>query len=362
MKSHHFEINPDIASASTIPGAFYSDPEIFEQSKEKIFLNSWQLVGDLDLIKIPGQVHPFTLLDGVIDEPLLLTRDNQDQIHCMSNVCTHRGTLVAECPGNLKTLRCRYHGRKFDLSGKFESMPEFEGAKCFPSKKDDLPEVSFDTLGKLIFASLKPECSFDTVMAPIKERIDWLPLSDLMLLPSYTRDYLVHANWALYCENYLEGFHIPYVHPSLAKIIDYSQYAVELFSHSVLQLGVAKAGERSFDVPKSSPDFGKPMAAYYFWVWPNLMLNFYPWGLSVNIVKPLAVNRCKVSYLTYMYPNEVQDDASINFIDRVEREDEEIVESVQKGVRSRLYESGRFSPTREQGVHHFQRMLAQRLG
>lgn len=361
MSRKEFFIHPDIAQAETLPSIFYSDPEIYEEAKERIFLPSWQLVGDLDMVKIPGQVHPITLLEGVIDEPLLLTRSLDDKVNCLSNVCTHRGTLVAECPGNHKNLRCRYHGRKFSLDGKFESMPEFEGVKCFPTKRDDLPSVEFGQLGKLLFASLKPEISFNDFIKPVLDRVSFLPLAKLDQLPAYTRDYVVQAHWALYCENYLEAFHIPFVHPSLTKMLEFSEYRTELFGSSVLQIGVARSGERVFELPKDSPEFGKPICAYYFWLWPNLMLNFYPWGLSVNIVKPLGLNRTKVSYLTYVYPNERYDDSEITFLDRVEREDEEVVEMVQRGLKSRLYTAGRVSPTQEQGLHHFQRMIADRF-
>ncbi len=104
--------------------------------------------------------------------------------------------------------------------------------------------------------------------------------------PSLSRDYLVNAHWALYCENYLEGFHIPYVHNSLNSVLDYSGYKTELFRYSNLQTGISKSGEDCFELPDSSPDFGQNISAYYFWIFPNLMFNFYPRGLSVNIVRP----------------------------------------------------------------------------
>jgi choline monooxygenase len=169
---------------------------------------------------------------------------------------------------------------------------------------------------------------------------------------------MVRANWALYVENYLEGFHIPYVHAGLAEAIDYGEYRTELFEWSNLQLGVARGGEDAFALPSGSPDAGKRIAAYYFWLFPNTMLNVYPWGVSVNVVRPLGVDRTRVSFLSYVWAPERLDRGAGAGLDRVEREDEVIVEAVQQGLRSRLYRSGRFSPAREQGVHHFQRLLA----
>src|SRR6476646_1174155 len=137
-----FEIDPDIRRAQTPPASFYTCPESFAALKQKAFSRSWQLLADADVIKAPGNVHPCSFLDGAIDEPLILTRDYNDQIHCLANVCTHRGNLVCEGAGTEKNLRCRYHGRRFDLDGKFLAMSEFEGVLNFPSANDDLPKIS----------------------------------------------------------------------------------------------------------------------------------------------------------------------------------------------------------------------------
>ena len=191
------------------------------------------------------------------------------------------------------------------------------------------------------------------------ERVGWLPLDRLVHRPELSKDYLVQAHWALYCENYLEGFHIPFVHAGLNTVIDYGNYTTELFAYSNLQLGIAKDGEEAFDLPVESPDYGKNVAAYYFWVFPNMMFNFYPWGLSVNIVQPVSPSHTKVSFLSYVWKPEKRDVGAGSGLDKVEMEDEEIVENVQRGIRSRFYDHGRYSVTREQGTHHFHRLLAE---
>jgi len=356
-----FDIDPDIRRAATLPAWVYSDPEVYARVLERVFARSWQLVADVSAVKVPGQVHPFTLLEGSLDEPLLLTRDLADAVHCLSNVCTHRGNLVAESGGGSATvpfLRCRYHGRRFALDGRFLSMPEFERAERFPSAADNLPAVPFGVWGGLVFAALAPAAPFGELIREVEARVGWLPWSELAFDPTRSRDYLVRANWALYCDNYLEGFHIPYVHAGLAGALDYSGYRTELLPHGSLQLGIAAAGEEAFAVPADSPDAGQRIAAYYYWLFPNTMLNVYPWGVSVNVVKPLAVDRTRVSFLAYVWDPAKLDRGAGSGLDRVEREDEAVVESVQRGVRSRLYERGRYSPDREQGVHHFHRMLA----
>jgi choline monooxygenase len=356
-----FDIDPDIRRASTLPAWVYSDADVYRAARERVFVRSWQFVASTDRVKVPGQVWPFTLLEGSLDEPLVLVRDRDDRLHCLSNVCTHRGTLVCESEAVLSQFRCRYHGRRFALDGRFVSMPEFEGAQGFPSPRDDLPRVAFGTWEKLVFASLSPAVPLEEVLRPVRERCGFMPLAQAAFEPARSRDYLVNANWALYVDNYLEGFHIPYVHAGLAQQIDYGSYRTDIFPWCSLQLGVAAEGEEAFEPPAGSPDHGQRIAAYYWWLFPNTMLNFYPWGLSVNVVRPLAVDRTRVSFLSFVWDASKLDRGAGAALDRVEREDEVIVESVQRGTRSRLYERGRYSPTREQGVHHFHRLLADAL-
>lgn len=354
-----FDIDPDIREAWTPPASFYTDAQAFEQSKDSVFARSWQFIGDDSLVKVPGQTHPFILLEGSLDEPLLLTRDTNDKTHLLSNVCTHRGNIVCEAGGNERFLRCRYHGRRFGLDGKFQFMPEFEGVAGFPCEKDNLPSVPFGTWGPLMFASINPAASLEETLQPMLDRVGWLPLDQFYYEPTRARDYLVKGHWALYVDNYLEGFHIPFIHNALAATLDYGNYTTELFRYANLQLGVASDSEQGFDLPESSPDYGRKIAAYYFWIFPNMMFNFYPWGLSINIVKPLAPDLTRVSFIPYVWDASKLRAGAGADLDRVEREDEAVIELVQKGVKSRLYDRGRYSPVREMGTHHFHRLLVE---
>lgn len=359
MSDAVFEIDADIRVARTLPARVYSDPNVFRAQRDRVFARTWQYAGHDDLVKVVGQVYPFTLLPGALDEPLVLTRDLGDQIHCLSNVCTHRGTLVVEGAGHQQQLRCRYHGRRFALDGRFHSMPEFEGTKDFPSPADDLAHVGLGTWERFLLVALAPAMTFEEAIAPVRTRLAGLPFSALVYDAAGARDYFVNANWALYVDNYLEGFHIPYVHSSLAATLDYGEYAVELDRFAVLQLGIAKQGEPTFKLALSHRDAKRRIAAYYFWIFPTTMFNVYPWGVSVNVVTPLAVDRTRVSFLPFVWDETRRETGAGAGLDRVEREDEAIIEAVQRGVRSRLYDRGRYSPTREGGVHHFHRLLAE---
>ncbi len=362
MDLDRLHIDPDIRRARTLPSRVYTDPALYELARERVFARSWQLVADVDRLARPGTALPTTLLPGLIDEPLVLTRDAEDgTLRCLSNVCTHRGNILVDAPTDTRALRCRYHGRKFDLAGRMLSMPEFADAEDFPAGDDDLPRLPLERFGKLLFASLDPVVPFDELVAPLIERLAFLDLDECEFDRERSRDYEVSAHWALYCDNYLEGFHIPYVHPGLAGELELGGYRTELFEWCSVQVALARPGETAFALPPTSPDHGQRVAAYYFWLFPNTMINAYPWGLSVNVVQPLAVDRTRVSFLSFVAREELAGRGAGGDLDAVEREDEAVVEACQRGVRSRLYDRGRYSPSQERGVHHFHRMLSRAL-
>jgi choline monooxygenase len=356
-----FHIDPDIANAKTIHTDYYTSPQSFELSKERIFAPSWQFIGDTSTVNDNRSAHPFTLLEHYMDEPLLLTRDKEGKLHCVSNVCTHRGNLIVYEPCKVNQLRCKYHGRLFSLDGMFISMPEFKEVGNFPTEADNLHPLPLFQWGNLLFTSLNPILPAAKVFGDMKQRMNWFPMEQLDYRPDLSKYYHVKANWALYCENFLEGFHIPFVHAGLNQVLDFDEYTTELFQYSNLQLGIGKKGDVCFDLPSSSPDYGKEVAAYYFWVFPNMMFNFYPWGLSINLVQPLGITECKVSFFTYVADETKLDKGAGSGLDMVELEDEEVVENVQKGIRSRFYKYGRYSVKREQGTHHFHSLLAKAM-
>jgi choline monooxygenase len=351
-------VEKDVRKAETLPADYYRNAAYFDTAREKVFANSWQFVGDTDLVKTAGQCVPWTALEGYLNEPLLLTRDSNDTIRCLSNVCTHRGNILVDSPCEAQQmLRCGYHGRRFGLDGKFISTPGFEEAVNFPADRDNLPQAALETWSKFMFASIAPGYDFKAVASPMQERLAWLPLEKAVLSKAHCRDYEVNANWALYVENYLEGFHIPYVHPALSKIIDTKDYRTDLHDLSNVQIGIATKPEDAFNLPAASPDFGQQISAYFYWLFPNTMFNFYPWGLSINIVMPLAIDRSRVRYVTYIWDESRMGSFSIDDLDKTEREDEAIVQQVQKGVSARMYQRGRYSPQWETGVHHFHLLL-----
>ena len=354
-----FDVDEDIRVARTIPSEFYYSEDIFRNLKS-MFNKSWQFVGNADLLETYN-VSPGIILDGMLDEPYILTKD-RGRVRCLSNVCTHRGNIVCKEACDTKTLVCGYHGRQFSVNGKLKFMPEFDDVKTYPEASDNLPEIELGFWENMMFIINDKKCELSELTEPMTDRMRWLPMNEFRFKPELSRSYEVDANWALYCDNYLEGFHIPHVHKGLNKELDYDEYYTETIENIVLQIGIGKDDETTFDLPDNHQDQGKDIAAYYFFLFPNMMFNFYPWGLSVNIVEPLKPARTRIRYLTYVWKEELQGEGAGGDLDKVELEDDDIVEAVQKGVMSQAYNRGRYSPAKEAGVHHFHLLLQKFYG
>jgi len=353
-------VNKNIKNASTLDGKFYSSSKYFLKSLDLIFARSWHFVERNSIVSNNNDIYPFELKTGIYNEPLILV-NKKNEINCLSNVCTHRGNILIKEKCNLKKITCNYHGRQFNTCGKFQFMPETNGMKKFPAKNDNLNVVEIKSWKQFLFANIDPVFKFNDLVKDMNNRVGWMPIEDFQFNKSLSKEYIVNANWALYCDNYLEGFHIPFIHNDLNNVLDFSNYQNEIFNYSNLQIGIAKKNDICFDIPNDSIDYGKKIAAYYFWLFPNMMFNFYPWGLSLNIVTPISFNKTKVIFKSYVWDEDKLNIGAGNDLDKVEKEDEEVVENVQKGVASRLYTRGRFSPSMEKGVHHFHILISEFL-
>jgi choline monooxygenase len=350
-----------IERAETLSTAFYTDRDLFNRQRE-IFETTWQYIGDAQLMSgTPYNLFPTVYLPKYIDEPLLMALDKGGW-QCLSNVCTHRGFLLFQTPQKSRKITCGYHGRRFSLDGKVEFMPEFKEVEEFPRPCDHLAAIPLSDWSRFLFASLSPEQDFNLIKSRLEERLYFLDINQFRYAPEYGQTYNVNAHWALYVDNYLEGFHIPFVHETLGKMIDYGKYTTECYDDIVLQIGYSDSGSMTFDLPEGHIDYGQDITAYYYWVYPNFMLNFYPWGVQINIVKPIDVDFTKVEF-HYFIKDEIlwERMGKDRVAEKTEREDEYVVEGVQLGMKSRYYDTGRYSVKREKGVFYFHSLIRERF-
>lgn len=355
------EIDSDVVRARMPPAALYRDEAWWRALAAGPMRRGWHCLGPAAGLEAPGSARPLSWLPGALDEEVVLVRGGDGELRLLSNVCTHRAHLVVEQPGCSRALRCTYHGRGFALDGRCTGAPGFEEAAGFPSPADALPRFALAQWRGLLFAAVAPEAPFDAVIAPIEERVAAFAPPQWRLDASLERAFEFDAHFCLYVENYLEGLHIPFIHPGLNARLDWKRYGYRSFDHATLQVGIAAAGEPAFDLPAGHPDHGQQVGAIYFWLFPTTMLNFYPWGLSLNVVEPLGPGRTRVRFHAFVERAQLHDRGAGSGLVQVELEDERAAQQVQRGMRSAAYRGGRYAPLAESGVHAFHRMLARTL-
>jgi choline monooxygenase len=353
------QFNPDLPleRARTIPAAWYHDADVFALERRQVFGNTWQAVGRTDQVREPGSFFTFDLAG----EPILVLRDDEGVLRAFHNVCRHRAAQVINQPeGKATKLRCRYHGWTYDLKGRLRGTPEFDGVQEFCKEEQGLPPLSVAAWGPLVFVHPDPPQPLPAYLAPLPERTAALGIDRLRF--AGRRDYVLNCNWKVYVDNYQDGgYHVNTVHPALAGALDYAHYRTEIAGNTSVQISPLK--------PPDDPELAKVRAgdnAYYWWVFPNLMLNLYQGVMDTNLVLPLGTERCRVIFDFYFADTE--GDAAKRFIEQsiavaeqVQQEDIGVCEEVQRGLNSRSYDTGRFSVKRESGGYYFHQLLARQL-
>ena len=352
----HFAFDPNIATAATIPARLYNDPVYLELELERIFGKTWQLVGRTDQVRETGQF--FTTDIG--DEAIVVLRDG-DTLRGYHNVCLHRAGPVAYGCGKRQTMQCKYHGWTYNLRGELLRAPEMEGTANFRADEMRLLPVQVASWGPLVFANL------DLKAPPVEHFLEDIPQKVARLHPErmqyvMSKEWTIDCNWKVYIDNYLEGYHVPVVHPGLYKELDYDGYSVEPHRYYSRQHAPIRPNESgSPDRMYSTEEGGGE--AFYYWVFPNAMLNIYQGQFQSNVVLPIdhRSTRVRFDWFALEPPADHERDADwsrvVNFANEIQEEDIAICEAVQKNLRSRVYERGRYSAKREAGVHHFHALL-----
>lgn len=351
LKAADLRVRP-LKRAETIPSAWYTDPRFHALDREAVLATTWQHVADLHQLAHPGD-HVVTEVAG---EPIIVVRGNDGELRAFYNVCRHRGGPLALKDGTADMLICKYHGWTYRLDGMLRGVPHFNRVELFDKKDYGLTPLRLAVWEGLVFVTLAARpLPIDTLLRGIRERIAPTRLGALTFARRI--DYDVHANWKVYVDNYLEGYHIPHVHPELMKLYaDYGSYVTEVHDWYSVQVGPLQDERNVYTAGGGE--------ALYYHVFPNLMLNVVPGRLQSNVVIPAGPDRCKVMFRYYY--DEVDSaaarariEADVAFSDHVQRQDAEICERVQQGLGSRAYDKGRFSVRFEEGVYHFQKLLKQ---
>jgi len=351
---HFVDLEPDLLHeqtlprAETIPSSWFTEPRFHRLDLEAVFATTWQYVGHLHRLVEPGS----WLACEAAGEPVVVVLDLDGNLRAFYNVCRHRGGPLALGDGCGRVLKCQYHGWTYQLDGTLRGVPHWNLVELFDRDDYGLVSVRVETWDGLVFVNLDPEAEpLAKVFAGVSETIAPIRLAEMSFHKRVVYD--VQANWKVYVENFLEGYHVPIVHPELMKMYDFSNYETEVSEYWSLQHSPLTEDEHIY---------GQGGRASYYCVFPNFMLNILPGRLQTNVIIPVAPDRCRVVF-EYCYSDTESEAArariaeDLEFADHIQDEDIEICEHVQRGLASRGYDRGRFSVKYEGGVFHFQNRL-----
>lgn len=343
-----YDATADISRATTPPSSWYTHREFSILETDTVFTNNWILVARTDQLEEKGQ-YVATEISG---EPIVIVRD--DKLRAFYNVCRHHAAAVMQGEGKARAMHCPYHGWTYNLDGSLRSTPQFEGAKDFDPACNGLKPVRVDIFEKFVFVCLDETApDLENFIGGMKEKFNPLQLDQLQF---YQRvEYELDCNWKVFVDNYLDGgYHVPILHQDLNSAICYKDYRVELEDRYCLQSCPMAENKVANRVRKGTD-------ALYFWLYPNVMFNFYDGILDTNLTIPVSENKCKVIFDYYFVDQPEQDEnfkkRSIEVAHQVQLEDESICLSVQRGLSSRAYETGRLSPEKESGEQLFHQLL-----
>lgn len=374
--------------ASTLIPDAYTSPEFFALEQQKVFAGGWVAAGFAGDVDRPGAC----VVVEVAGRSIIVTRNRHGELRGFHNVCRHRATRLLDADarevGKRGRIRCPYHSWTYDTDGKCLGTPLFEGsdvpegqepifdtsvATGFDRADYSLLPVSVDTWGFFLFVNLAPD------PVPLAEHLGDLPdrFADYQLdrwVPQRRRTYDVAANYKLVGENFMEYYHLPWVHPELNQVSRFSDHY--RWQGAGMYTGMCTtpvsrntdAGGWDGLAPLSTLGAGDADSGRFVWLFPGTALVVLPNHAFVLLNRPVAANRTVETAVLLTHPESLDDPDAEEAIDRLEtfwdlinRQDVEIVERVQEGIENPAYRGGRMCFRFEEPLHRFQNMVIDRM-
>ena len=377
----------DLAS-TLIPDAYVS-VEFHALERDRIFARSWVPVCVADELAEPGS---FVVCE-VAGRSLIVCRNRAGELRAHHNVCRHRGSrLCAEASGRVERFfQCPYHAWAYDLDGRLLGTPLFtpeagipddqrglfdmSGVREFDKADHGLVPARVEAWGCLVFVCLDPDApALADELGDLPARLDGYRLGEQRLLRRV--EYAIEANWKLVAENFMEYYHLPWVHPGLVKVSPMNAHhrwqgagMYVGFCTSPIAANTEDGGWRGLPA-LGSLDADDAVSARFAWAFPNVAINALPNHTFLILARPTAAGRTDETTYLLSHPDSIEGagdgleaevDGLLRFWDEVNREDIGIVERVQAGLADPAYTGGRMCYRFEESVHRFQNMVVDRV-
>jgi choline monooxygenase len=335
-----------LLAPETLPARLYRDPAVYETERRTIFSRSWLLIAHESQLAAPGE-YVATAAAGY---PVIAVRGESGAIRAFHNVCRHRaGPLADDGQGKCEgALVCRYHGWRYALDGRLANARDFGPAAGFDPRDFSLLPLKCESWRGFVFVNMDANAEpLLKTIAPLDVRTKDIPLEKFVFARATTHD--IACNWKTYVENYLEGYHIPLVHPFLSSAVDAAKYEVDVTAPMIFH--------------QAPPRSDSPVGGLWAWAWPCLGVNMYAEGVLMERMWPISATHTRLDYLYFFVDGIARNEMerSIAASEITTSEDKSITEAVQRNLDAGIYQTGRLSPKHELGVSWFQKEVSRAL-
>lgn len=352
----------DAAEARTMPPVFYTSADFHHMEREELFRKEWICLGHVG--EIPNAGDYFTT--ELVDEQLIVSRAADGAVHVLSNVCRHRGNIVAEGKGNRRSFVCGYHAWTYDLDGALKTAPLMSKVKGFDKKKCGLPRLNSELWNNFIFVNLDGKAE---PLAPQLSKLDAILHNyhneERNLL--FTDEAVWNTNWKNLNENFMEGYHLFATHPDTLQPMTPTQLCVKVPGE---ERWTAYRSYYHPDFPPRGP-FHKDMTedeqrnTVLFNIFPSFVVAVAANYTLYLCLRPAGVDKVAIRWGIAGFKTDAEDPEVVRYIDLCKTfnaEDREKLESLQKAQQTRFFHSGPLGPADLEGtIWDFLQYMARRF-
>ncbi len=325
----------------TLPAKNYLDPGIFEIEQDRIFRSSWHYVGHVEKLVDPGDFF----VCEVAGQSLIVARNTSGAISAFHNVCSHRAARLLDGEGCKRRFSCPYHGWTYNMEGELLRAPNAENVAGFNTADYGLKPCAIEEIHGLVFVNLSANpVALNTMAQGLKEELQsYSPnLPELQFV--HRTEAMLSANWKVVVENFSECYHCQLIHKEFVNgIVEPESYRIRVHGLWQKHQSTSRTGSgKAYDFEAQKGTYAAEFGAWY--LWPNFAFQSYPGG-AVHVWKwtPLETGKTHVAVDWYFPDSDLRDwqrDLIRHHAATTFAEDIPLVESVQQGLGSQVYDQG----------------------